>query len=148
MTKSADDGNSPESAPEAFVFQQQIVVVEQDIDGLGHVNNVVYLRWTQEVATAHWLAATTPQQRIGFSWVALRHEIDYLKPAYVGQILVARTHVGTVTGARFERFVEIYRAQDDAVVSRARSVWVAVDSGTKKPRRIDPSINKLFYSPV
>ena len=45
------------------VFELPIRVVEADIDAMGHVNNIVYMRWVQEVATAHWNAAATEQQK-------------------------------------------------------------------------------------
>ena len=41
-------------------FECVFPVTNEDIDDLGHVNNVVYLRWVQDVAAAHWQSATTP----------------------------------------------------------------------------------------
>ncbi len=38
-------------------FEIDIQVTPADIDRLGHVNNVVYLRWVQDAAVAHWRAA-------------------------------------------------------------------------------------------
>lgn len=35
----------------------------EDIDALGHVNNIVYVSWIQDVAAAHWRALTSAQQR-------------------------------------------------------------------------------------
>jgi acyl-CoA thioester hydrolase len=121
-----------------------IKVVDTDIDGLGHVNNVVYLRWVQDAATAHWFHASSPQQRSDYAWVAIRHELDYFRPAFVGDQLVARTYVGAVSGVRFERFVEIYRPADSQTLAKSRSVWVVVDPISKRPKRIDPAINRQF----
>jgi len=45
------------------VFEQQIVVKQHDIDNLNHVNNVVYLQWVQDVATAHWQASTSAEMQ-------------------------------------------------------------------------------------
>ena len=56
-------------------FELPLAIAPDDIDELGHVNNVVYLRWAQDVATAHWRAAATTEQQDGIAWVALRHEI-------------------------------------------------------------------------
>ena len=36
-------------------YEMEIEIKATDIDLLGHVNNVVYLRWVQDVAVAHWL---------------------------------------------------------------------------------------------
>ena len=42
-------------------FEQTVRVDPADIDTLGHVNNIVYLRWVQDVAAAHWFAAAPPE---------------------------------------------------------------------------------------
>lgn len=81
--------NESEVVPRVFVLPLQ--VVEADIDLMGHVNNIVYLRWVQEVATAHWNAAATEQQKTDYAWVVLRHEIDYKRPALLSEALEART---------------------------------------------------------
>ncbi|MEI4878467.1 acyl-CoA thioesterase, partial [Klebsiella pneumoniae] len=56
-------------------------VTPGDIDEQNHVNNTVYLRWVQEVATAHWCAVARAQAQENIGWVVLRHEIDYKTPA-------------------------------------------------------------------
>ena len=65
-------------------FQLDISIKAGDIDELGHVNNVVYLSWVQDVAIAHWAFLTTPEHRARYAWVALRHEIDYAAQALPG----------------------------------------------------------------
>ena len=65
------------------VFELPLRMVEADIDTMGHVNNIVYLRWVQKVATAHWNAAATEQQKNDYAWVVLRHEIDLSAPRVV-----------------------------------------------------------------
>jgi acyl-CoA thioester hydrolase len=72
-------------------FERPLTILPEDIDGLGHVNNVVYLRWAQDIATAHWEAAATPEQQERLAWVALRHEIDYKHPALPGDDVLAST---------------------------------------------------------
>ena len=128
------------------VYEHPLIVGEDDIDGRGHANNVVYLRWAQEAATAHWRAGATAEQQADYAWVVVRHEIDYLAPALPGEALVARTWVGEASGARFERFVEIWRPQDDRLLARARSVWVALDARTGRPRRVDPDLQRRFHT--
>lgn len=142
------DNTQPEAdaALKPVIFEVPVEVTQSDIDGLGHVNNVVYLRWVQEAATAHWFHSATAMQQAEIAWVAIRHELDYLKPAYLGETIIARTYVGEVIGVKFERFVEIYRPADNQVLARSRSVWVAIDAATKKPRRVSPEINRQFKS--
>ena len=56
---------SMSSAP----FEITVSVMPGDIDEQNHVNNTVYLRWVQEVATAHWRATadvgSTGEHRLG-----------------------------------------------------------------------------------
>ena len=68
-----------------------------DIDEQNHVNNTVYLRWVQGVATAHWQAVASPEAQETVGWVVLRHEIDYKTPAALGDKIILRTWVGKAT---------------------------------------------------
>ena len=121
-------------------FQIEIVVQPSDIDAQDHVNNVVYLRWMQEAATAHWESAAPAGLRERVNWVVTRHEIDYKAPAFLGEHLVARTWVGEPSGATWERFIEIRRAGDDRLLARGRSVYAALDRATGRPRRVDAEL--------
>ena len=126
------------------VYESAIRVAPEDIDRLGHVNNVVYLRYAQDAAVAHWLATAPPEHRETLVWVVRRHEIDYLKPAFRDDELLARTWVGEASGATFERFVEITRPADAEVVVRVRTVWVALDATSQRPRRVPEALRRCF----
>src|ERR1700687_2569692 len=99
-------------------FEMTVSVLPADIDEQNHVNNTVYLRWVQEIATAHWrvLAPVEDQQVVG--WVVLRHEIDYKLPATTGDEILLRTWVGKATRITFERFTEIRRKNDEQLLSQ------------------------------
>ena len=88
-------------------FSLSIPIRENDIDELGHVNNVVYLRWVQEVAAAHWNFVASPELKTKYSWVVLRHEIDYRLPVFIEDKIIGSTWVGEYHGARFERYVKL-----------------------------------------
>ena len=70
-----------------------VVVQRADIDQQNHVNNIVYLRWVQEIATAHWEATAPATARDAIGWVVLRHEIDYKTPASLRDEILLRTWV-------------------------------------------------------
>ena len=130
-----------------YSFELSITVQHSDIDALGHVNNVVYLRWMQEAATAHWEAAASADLRSLVSWVVIRHEIDYKAPAFAGERLVARTWVGEPAGATWERFIEIRHAAGDRLLAKGRSVYAALDRATGRPRRVDRALREPFQAP-
>jgi acyl-CoA thioester hydrolase len=125
-------------------FEVRVTVTPGDIDGLGHVNNVVYVRWMQDAATAHWEAAAPAVLRADVVWVVTRHEIDFKAPAFVGEQLVARTWVGEPSGATWERFIEIRRLEGDRLLAAGRSVYAALDARTGRPRRVDPALAAPF----
>lgn len=129
------------SAP---VFEMTVTVQPGDIDGQNHVNNTVYLRWIQEVATAHWesLAGADAQAAVG--WVVVRHEIDYKVAANLADKILLRTWVGQATRLKFERFTEIRRQEDNQLLAQARTLWVPIDWKTGKPTRVSADVRARF----
>jgi acyl-CoA thioester hydrolase len=125
-------------------FELPITVVPGDIDDLGHVNNVVYLRWIQDVAIAHWRAAATAKQQVDVAWVALRHEIDYKHPTVLGDRVIARTWVGTADSHRFERLTEIVREGDGKVLARGRTLWCPINRATGRLTRVGDEVRRVF----
>jgi len=125
-------------------FEMIVSVLPEDIDQQNHVNNTVYLRWVQEVATAHWRAVATADARENIGWVVLRHEIDYKTPACVGDEVVLRTWVGKSTRLTFERFTEIRRSGDDQLLSNARTLWCPIDAQTARPVRVPAEVREQF----
>ncbi|QNF35787.1 acyl-CoA thioesterase [Adhaeribacter swui] len=121
-------------------FSHLLQVQPEDIDMMGHVNNVVYLRWVQEVATAHWNYAAPDNLKSRYLWVVLRHEIDYLRPAFLTDQIQGFTWVGAHQGAKFDRFVTLYRAGSDQLLAQAKTTWCLLDAATMRPKRIDPDI--------
>jgi len=121
-----------------------LAVQPGDIDGQNHVNNTVYLRWVQEVATAHWESLASAEAQDAIGWVVLRHEIDYKLPANLGDEMVLRTWVGEASRLKFERFTEILRKSDGQLLAKARTLWVPIDSKTGKPTRVSADVRARF----
>ena len=120
-----------------------VTAVAADIDELGHVNNAVYVRWIQSVATAHWQAVARPEDRDRFVWVVSRHEIDYLRATLEGETVTLTTWVGTPKGARFDRFVEISDASGRVRV-RALTIWALIDTQTNRAVRVPAEVAAPF----
>jgi acyl-CoA thioester hydrolase len=129
-------------------YALSIRVAEGDIDQLGHVNNVAFLRYVQEAAAAHWNAVAPEEIRSAYTWVVRRHEIEYLRPGSPGDELILRTWVGEPSGATWERFTEVFRAGEDRPLVTSRTVWVLLDTRTGRPRRVDAGLVATFTSPA
>ncbi len=128
-------------------FHIRITVEPSDIDEQDHVNNIVYLRWVQEVAIAHWRAAAPAAAQESLFWVVVRHEIDYKRPAYLGDEILAFTWVGNATRRTFERHTELVRAADRRVLARALTLWCPMDVKTGKPTDVTDEVRFLFSTP-
>jgi acyl-CoA thioester hydrolase len=126
------------------VFELALEATTEHIDELGHVNNAVWVQWIQEVAVAHWTSLARAQDKDSYYWVVVRHEIDYLRAAHAGDVLVARTWVGDKpSGARFERFVE-FTGADGKLWVRSRTQWAIIDKALNRPIRVPAKVIAPF----
>jgi acyl-CoA thioester hydrolase len=124
-------------------FRHPLQIISADIDTLGHVNNVVYLRWVQEAAEAHWNSLTTINLRTELAWVVIRHEIDYFQSAKLTDELYAHTWVESSDGVKSIRMVEIFN-QAEKLLAKARTTWCLIDAKTQRPKRISEEIKTIF----
>jgi acyl-CoA thioester hydrolase len=116
-----------------------------DIDGLGHVSNLVYLRWVLEAALAHSTAKGLDEAAYkarGQGWVVRRHEIDYVRAAFAGDELVVETRVASVAAASSTRRTRLLR--EGELLARAATNWAYVDFRTGRPMRIPEEVKSLF----
>jgi acyl-CoA thioester hydrolase len=103
-----------------------VLVAATDIDHMGHVNNSIYLRWIEQAVHDHWCGLATPAEFDAFRWVAVRHEIDYRRPAFAGDALLVEVRLTSVKRARAWYATAIRRGTDTLV--EAVSCWCCVDA--------------------
>jgi acyl-CoA thioester hydrolase len=148
-------------------FEREITATEDDADELGHVNNAVWVRWIQDLATAHWEKVAPAEHREVYIWVVTRHEMKrspcppdmaeqcgalftssyYLRAVLPGETVTGRTWVAEAPkGARFDRHVEFVGADGKPRV-RARTTWAILDKATSRPLRVPPEVARPFLSP-
>jgi acyl-CoA thioester hydrolase len=125
-------------------FTLPLRVPDSDIDRQGHVNNVAFVRYVQDVAVAHWRSVASAEMQAAYTWVVRKHEIEYLRPAFAGEELLLGTWVGEPSGATWERFTEVLRAGENKPLVTARTVWVLLDATSSRPRRVDPAMVASF----
>ena len=124
------------------IFSIEKIVTSSDIDDLNHVNNVVYLKWMEEVATKHWQFLTKDEPKPEYVWVVLRHEIDYLQQAVLNDKILIKTKVGESKGFKSERFIEFYK--NDVLIAKSKTIWGMLDAKTYKPMRIRENVLKIL----
>lgn len=128
------------------VYQHDVIVAPQAIDGNGHVNNIEYLRWMQEAALRHAdsLGCTRATVAAGGTWVIRSHRIEYLRPAFAGEQIAVLTWVSNVRRVQSLRKYKIVRANDDAVLVEAETDWLFTDTRTGRLRSIPKEVSALF----
>ena len=125
------------------------MVRDEDTDGLGHVNNIVWVRFIVRLADAHSRALGLDWQTIrghGGIWLVRRHEIEYHRSALPGQELIETTWIESMRGARSIRRSEFTLADGDTPLVSAITVWAFCDPETQRPTRVPPGL--LEYYPV
>ena len=123
-------------------FHYTFKVAKSDIDTLNHVNNLVYLKWVLEAANKHWNSLASDEIKNENLWVVLRHEIDYLKQAFLNDNITVHTWIGDTEGVRSVRHVHI--CCGESLLVQCKTTWCLVDHKTLRPKRIGADILDLF----
>ena len=125
-------------------FTRNFTASPSDIDALGHVNNAVWVKWIQEMATSHWQAVAAPKHIAAYHWVVTRHEIDYRGNIAAGESVTARSWIESAPkGAQFDRRVDFADAKGKVIV-RANTTWAMIDTITGRLARVRPEVSAPF----
>jgi acyl-CoA thioester hydrolase len=127
------------------IFRHPIAIKPADIDHMGHVNNAVYLNWVQEAVVDYWQSIAPPDAVARHLWVALKHEITYLRPTFLQDTVVAEVIAERVEGARAFFRTVLRRGED--VLSEIQSCWCCLDSATQRPTRLAREVIGRFLTP-
>ena len=133
-------------------FTIEIAVRPEDTDRLGHANNVVYVRWLEDVSWAHIesLGMTWElHEKTGKAMAITRTEIDYLASANAGDQLVLGTWLIDYDGRfRSARQFQLVRPSDGRTLVRAVSTHACVDLKSQRPARAPKEFAEILGSAV
>lgn len=125
-------------------FERSFIALPDDIDALGHVNNAVWVRWIQDMATSHWQAVARPEHIAAYHWVVTRHEINYRGNIAAGESVTARTWIESEPKrAQFDRRVDFVDAKGKVIV-RANTTWATIDTITGRLVRVRLEVSAPF----
>ena len=135
-------------APEESKFSIEFTVSEEDTDENHHVNNVVYVRWMQDIAEMHSdsYGATEIMKSLGCFWVVRSHKIEYLSPAFAGDLVEASTWIESSKRVRAVRGSSFIRKSDGKILARGKTEWICVNASNGKPCSIPEKISSLLPS--
>jgi len=131
------------------VYIRSFTIPTSAIDENGHVNNVAYVQWMQDIAVEHYeaIGGINPMHAAGAIWVVREHRVEYLLPAFAGEEIEIKTWVENVRRVRSLRKYEFVRKSDGKDLVRGETDWVFVDAKTGAPRAIPEEVTKVFALP-
>ena len=126
-------------------YTKTITIPPAAIDENGHVNNVVYVQWMQDIAVEHYASSGgVTAQGENATWVVREHKVEYLQPAFAGQEIEIRTWVEDARRVRSLRKYEFVRKADGAILVRGETDWVFVDTRSGRPLPIPQTVIDLL----
>lgn len=135
--------------PGPFIHER--VVVHDEIDGYGHVNNAVYVEWMDQCAWAHSSSrGITPElcKSLNRGMAVWRTQINYLRAALEGDVVqVATWPVRNDGKLRIERRFQIRRASDGETLLRALLHYVCIDLETGRAKRMPDDFLRYSVAP-
>lgn len=133
--------------PVSSIYSKGFIIPGSAIDENGHVNNVAYVQWMQDIAVEHYSSiGGVLAQGPDATWVVREHKIEYLLPAFAGEEIEVRTWVENVRRVRSLRKYEFVRKSDGKVLVRGETDWVFVELKTGMPRAIPKDVSRVFSS--
>ena len=128
-------------------YSKTIIIPKNSIDENGHVNNVAYVQWMQEIAVEHYDSiGGIKAQGSDTTWVIREHRIEYLLPAFEGEEIEIRTWVENVRKVRSLRKYEFVRKADGRLLVKGETDWVFVNVETGAPQAIPQEVTDVLKS--
>jgi acyl-CoA thioester hydrolase len=126
-------------------YSKIITIPKSAIDENGHVNNVTYVQWMQDIAVEHYASiGGVTAQGPDATWVVREHKVEYFMPAFENEEIEIKTWVEDIRRVRSLRKYEFVRKSDDKVLVKGETDWVFVDVKTGRPLAIPQEVENIF----
>jgi acyl-CoA thioester hydrolase len=115
----------------------QVEVPYGDIDAMGHLNNVAYLRYLEWARQKYWLAMRGSTDFWDIDFVVVHAEIDYRSSVAMGETLDIEVHVSRMGSSSFD-FTYTIEGPDGRLVAAARTTQVCFDWKARRKAVLSP----------
>jgi acyl-CoA thioester hydrolase len=132
----------PQNLP--FEVEIHLPVRTYDIDFAGVVNNIVYVRWLEDLRL-EMLARHFPldeQLKNGIAPVIVQTKIDYKQPIKISDFPSGKMWIKTMESLRWTVNAEI--VVNDKVAALGEQVGIFIDLQTNKPIRMPESLKQKY----
>ena len=131
-----------------LIHERAFRVRHYECDAYGHVNHANYLRYMQEAALDASAAAGYNldwYENHGRQWLIRETAISYLKPLMYGDTVIVKTWVQDFHRVRSRRAYELRHERDGAIVARASTDWVYLDTAAMRPVSVPDEMIGGFF---
>ena len=131
------------SNPRPLLLTKDISVRSYDIDVLGIVSNIVYIRWFEDLRT-HFLDVYYPFQEMlqeNISPILKETHIDYKYPITIQDKVKGHVWLSNVSQSKWECSFEIF--SDTRVFATGQQMGYFIDVERKRPVRIPAIFGEL-----
>lgn len=136
--------------PQPFVLP--LAPRADDIDGLNHTNNAIYVRWCEQIGWAHSETlglCLADYKRLDRAMAIRRGEYDYLLPTFLNeQLTLATWLLASDSKLTMERRFQLVRDRDQATILRGRWDLVCIELSTGRPRRMPAEFTRIYLSAI
>jgi len=131
--------------PISSTYSKIIIIPQSAIDENGHVNNVTYVQWMQDIAVEHYASiGGIESQGPDATWVVRSHRVEYFLPAFIGEEIEIRTWVENIQRVRSLRMYEFVRKADGKMLVKGETDWVFVNVKSGRPLAIPEAVLNIF----
>ncbi len=143
-----------------FRFSCSAEAVFGDLDAMGHVNNVVYLKWIETARIAYWIHVTGQRAHAGLptpggashepgpgimsgvliDMILARTEIDYKSPVSYGERLDVFVRASLVKRSSIVFEYAVATKPDGRVVAEAKTVVVCYDYALMRSKPVSQEL--------
>ena len=143
-----------------FAFSCPVEAVFGDLDAMGHVNNVVYLKWIETARIAYWIRVTGQKAHAGvpetggashepgpgimsgvlIDMILARTEIDYRSPVSYGETLDVFVRTSLIKRSSLVFYYAVVSRTDGRTVADAKTVIVCYDYAGLRSKPVSPEL--------
>ena len=125
-------------------YTMRFVVPFGDVDMMGHVNNVRYLGYLENVRFEHLQSIASDAESQEKGLILAHAEIDYKAPAFYRDELSVGIRVASVGKSSWVYEYEVISVRDSRLVALGKTVQVAYDYKAKKSIPIPESFREIL----
>ena len=116
----------------------------RDIDGMGHVNNAVYLSYCELARTQFYLKHNFKRSLHEIDFILAHVDIDYVSVAEWGDRVQVAVWPSKVGNTSFILSYEITEKKTGRLIAKSTSVLVSYDYAKKRSKPIPPAFRKVL----